>query len=326
MRDFLARRWFLLGLVGGVAVALVRPDWLRPWFGPLDPLYLVPAALFLTAWGLERRNLLDAVRRPWAALWATAISYGLVPALAWAAGHALPDADFRIGLLIMASVPCTLASAVIWTRRAGGSEATALLVVLLTTSTSWLFTTAWLTAMTGVEAHVDAPALMRLLLLALLAPVAAGQLVRAAPPLAAFVARRRRLLGVVAQLLVLAVILKASVGVGEQLAGSGPRPAPGLILLTIVLCLGVHLAAWAAGFWSSGWLRFGRPAQAAVGFACSQKTLPVALVVYAYFAREHPLAVFPLVVYHFGQLFVDTLIADRLAGRSVEPQTAPVEV
>jgi sodium/bile acid cotransporter 7 len=323
MRDFLARRWFLLGLVGGVALALVRPDWLRPWFEPLDPLYLVPAALFLTAWGLERRNILDAVRRPWPALWATAISYGLVPALAWAAGHALPDEDFRIGLLIMASVPCTLASAVIWTRRAGGSEATALLVVLLTTCTSWLLTTAWLTGTTGVETHVDAPGLMRLLLLALLAPVAVGQLVRAAPPLAAFAARRRRLLGVVAQLLVLAVILKASVGVGKQLAGSETRPAVGLVVLTIMLCLGVHLAAWAVGFWSSGWLRFGRPAQIAVGFACSQKTLPVALVVYSYFAREHPLAVFPLVVYHFGQLFVDTLIADRLAQR-VTRRSLPV--
>jgi sodium/bile acid cotransporter 7 len=88
-----------------------------------------------------------------------------------------------------------------------------------------------------------------------------------------------------------------------------------LVGLTIVLALGVHLAAWAAGFWSSGRLRFGRPAQVAVGFACSQKSLPVALVVYAYFARAHPLAVFPLVVYHFGQLFVDTLIADRLAKR-----------
>jgi predicted Na+-dependent transporter len=118
--------------------------------------------------------------------------------------------------------------------------------------------------------------------------------------------------------LVLAVIVKAAVGVGDQFARSEAPPAAGLLLATLGLCLGIHLAAWTAGFWSSGWLRFGRPVGIAVGFSCSQKTLPVALVVYAYFAEDHPLAVFPLAFYHFGQLLVDTLIADRLSRRPAE--------
>src|SRR5262245_9156311 len=127
MRAFLRQRWFLLLLLGGVALAWLRPDWLRPATRWLEPRAAVAPALFLMAWTLESRSLLSAFLQPWPALWAVGISYGALPALGWLAGTLLPDADLRLGLLIVASVPCTLASAVLWTRMAGGCDATALL-------------------------------------------------------------------------------------------------------------------------------------------------------------------------------------------------------
>ena len=45
-------------------------------------------------------------------------------------------ADVRIGLILVASVPCTLSTAVLWTRLAGGNEATALLTAMGTTCIS----------------------------------------------------------------------------------------------------------------------------------------------------------------------------------------------
>src|SRR5208282_6908110 len=102
--------------------------------------------------------------RPWPAFWAMAISYGALPAAAWAASVVLPVEDFRIGLLIMTAVPCTLASAVLWTRMGHGDDATTLLVVLLTTATSWLVTPAWLALTTGTVVDVDTGAMMRDLL------------------------------------------------------------------------------------------------------------------------------------------------------------------
>ncbi len=82
------------------------------------------------------------------------------------------------------------------------------------------------------------------------------------------------------------------------------------------LCVSLHLTALFAGLWSSKALGFDRPSQIAVAFACSQKTLPVALLLFeTYFKDAYPLAVVPMVFYHVGQLIVDTFIAQELARR-----------
>src|SRR5207248_2195862 len=147
------------------------------------------------------RHLLDVLKRPWPALWAFALSAAAVPFAAWLLLPLLPTA-FGIGLLISASVPCTLASALLWTRRAGGDEATVLLVIVLSTSTAWLTTTAWLTFGTGATVAVDAVAMMLDLLLLLVLPFGLGQACRALGPLARLAVRGRRPLGVAAQLLI----------------------------------------------------------------------------------------------------------------------------
>src|SRR5205807_364601 len=162
---------------------------------------------FLMACSLESRSLFQALLRPWPALWATLLSYGLLPILGWLVGGLVAHEDLRIGLMLTASVPCTLASAVLWTRLAGGREATA-------------------------------------------------------------------------QLLVLSIILKAAVDVRDQL-GTRAEALPGAeILLACVLALGLHLTALFSGLTSSGLLGFDRADRIAIAFACSQKTLPVALFLF----------------------------------------------
>src|SRR4051812_9637301 len=131
MRSFLSRRWFLLVLAAGCLVAWFAPAALH-WTVHLDPRFVVAPALFLAALSLESRTLFQSILRPWPAVWATLMSYGLVPLLAWSATSLFANTDLRIGLMIIASVPCTLVSAVFWTRLARGNEATAMLVILLT--------------------------------------------------------------------------------------------------------------------------------------------------------------------------------------------------
>jgi sodium/bile acid cotransporter 7 len=317
MKKLVLRRWFLLLLLAGLLVVWLYPQGLRPVTAHLEPRALVALALFLMAWGLQSRHLLRSLLRPLPALWAVLLSYGLLPALAYLFGWLLADADLRIGLLIMASVPCTLASAVIWTRLAGGNEATALLVVVLTTALSWLATTAWLVLATGTSTSIRTTDLMGGLLLVLLLPVGLGQLVRVFAPLAQAAVRFKPFLSVVSQVLILSIILKAAVEVRDQLTEKASLPGLSAFLATAAACLGTHLAALLCGWWSSQGLRFERPQRIAVAFACSQKSLPVALYVFAgYFQPASPLAVVPLVFYHVGQLIVDTLIADSMAHRA----------
>src|SRR5690348_28014 len=110
MRATLARHWFLLALVVGLGLALALPDPLRPLARRIDPRLTVAAALFLMAWTMPGKALADELRRPWPAAWAVAVSYGIVPALAWLLGRFAPLPDLGVGLLLVSSVPCTLAS------------------------------------------------------------------------------------------------------------------------------------------------------------------------------------------------------------------------
>src|SRR5437763_11842322 len=124
MKPFLARHWFLLALLGGLVVAGVFHAALLAPVALLDERCVIGVALFLMAVGLEARSLGRAVWFPWPALWAVLISYAVLPPLAAAVGQLMPGRDdYRLGFLIMASVPCTLASAIVWTRRAGGNAA-----------------------------------------------------------------------------------------------------------------------------------------------------------------------------------------------------------
>jgi sodium/bile acid cotransporter 7 len=313
MKEFCLKRWFLLLLVGAILLAAWMPRFLRPVVAMLEPKVIVSVALFLMAWCLESHHLRNTLLHPWPALWAVGISYTLLPALAWMTGFLLEVADFRLGLLIIASVPCTLASAVLWTRMAQGNEATALLVTLLTTGTSWLATTGWLMVGAGKHVELDVGSLMWGLFLVLVFPVGAGQLLQMISPLAQFAKRHRTGLGVVSQILVLSIIFRAAVEMFDKLESGTVTVTTMSIAAVAAACLTVHLIGLAFGYWSSRALPFDRPNQIAVAIACSQKSLPVALFLYQTYSEDYPLAVIPLAIYHVGQLIVDTIIAERLA-------------
>ncbi len=323
MRAFLARRWFLLVVVAGALVVWLAPGGLR-WTRPVNPSVTGAVAIFLTAWGLETRRLVGALVRPLAALWAVAVSFGLLPALAWLAGPLLPPGDLRLGLMVMAAVPCTLASAVIWTRLAGGDEATALCVTLLTNLTGWLATTAWLTLATAVSpGGAAAPALMGKLLWILVLPLGLGQALRAVGPLARAAARYKPALGVTARLLTLVIMLKAAFEVRDRLDRGPAEVDAGLLFVTALACLAVHLGALAAAYATAAAWGFPQPTRIAVALAGSQKTLPVALILFDAYYTAYPLAVVPMVFFHVGQLVVDTFIADWFAGRAPARPAGP---
>jgi predicted Na+-dependent transporter len=127
---------------------------------------------------------------------------------------------------------------------------------------------------------------------------------------------------VVSQLLIFSIILKAAVDIRLKLAEDNSGLVTSSLIGAALLAVGMHLAALFTGLLGGRALGFVRADCIAVGFGCSQKTLPVALFLFdRYYRDAYPLAAVSLVLYHVGQLLVDTLIADWLARKRASQET-----
>lgn len=325
MRSLFARHWFLLVLALIVGSALCFPATVHRVTQYWDPRWTVAFSLFLMAWTMPTQSLIAEMRHPFASVWAVLLSYGLVPGTSWLLGMLAPDEDVKIGLILVSCVPCTLSSAVLWTRLAGGNEATALLATVGTTFISWFMTTAWLSWLTSTAVELDIGRMMLDLVVSLILPTVLGQALRRIPPGKRFADQHKLAISAASQCFVLAIVLKAGVSVGEKLHADSAPDGPRIFAWSIALAVALHLLSLWGGLLSARGLGLDRGRQIAVAFASSQKTLQISLVLYEeYFKPRFPFAVMPLLFYHVGQLLLDTMIAKRLRqGTPADRDPAP---
>ena len=302
-----------------VGFTLWMPRVMHPATDFWEPRLTMGASLFLMAFTMPTRSLIAEFRQPYASLWAVFLSYGLVPVCAWLLGHATRHEDLRIGLILISAVPCTLSSAILWTRMAGGNEATALLAVMGTTFLSWILTTAWLYGLTGTAAEIQLVAVAFDLIVSLILPVILGQALRAISSCARIAEQNKVFISALSQCFVLAIVLKAGVTVGDKLHAQYAEDAAEIFAWGIGLAVTLHLFALGSGLLTGRWLRFDRGRQIAIGLSASQKTLPVSLVLYEQYYTAYPYAVIPLLFYHVGQLLLDTVIAKQIAKEGPAP-------
>jgi sodium/bile acid cotransporter 7 len=312
MRSFLHRRWFLVSLVALLAAGVSYYRELAPAIDRVPADGLVFGVLFVMAFSLRTSDVGSALRRPTGWLLAIVVSLVVLPPLAWAAGRWLVR-DLADGLIIATAVPCTLGSAAVMTRRAGGNDVIALVVTLLTNLACFVVTPAWLETLTGRTGGPEQSFTQLVAKLAALVmlPIAVGQLLRQPPRIGNWATQHRIALGVVAQVGILTMVLIGAVRCGEQLAilETGVAPVAGQLAAVVVIVAGLHLTAWALSYWAAR--RAGLPEDdlPAVAFAGSQKTLMIGIAIALDFGG---LAVLPMMAYHVEQLLIDTLLADRL--------------
>ncbi len=327
------KRWFLVALLviipGGMLLgASLSNEALASLVGNIPTKGVTAAVLFLMAVSLDSRLLGASLRSPGPVVLASLVNLGLVPLLAWGIMDRQMLPDFRYGLLIAGSVPCTLAAASVWTRKAHGNDAVSLLVTLVTNGLCFLITPFWLNLATaGRSVQLDARSMIADLAVVVLLPTLAGQLLRQVPIIGAFATRHKIAIGVVAQLLILSVVFRGTCEAGRRMESFGP----GLNLTAVIFvwgtCIILHLIGMAAGIGVARLCGFQQRDQSAVAFAASQKTLPIGIFLATdptMFGNPHfleagigiPFAVFPIMMYHVSQLFIDTVVADILAARS----------
>ena len=221
VKTWLLKRWFLLALAVVLIVGFSGAETFASLAdAPLLRRGIVAIVLFVMALPLGLDAVWRAIRYPGPSLLAAGINFGLLPLLAWGLYLTvmLPlglNHQLAVGILIAAATPSTLASAAVWTRRAGGNDTVPVLVTLITNLSCFVVTPLWLVTMTGeqVGAVELGPMVIKLLCLIVL-PMSAAQLCRLRAPVRDWAAAHKGTLGVVAQCGVLAMILVGSVRAG----------------------------------------------------------------------------------------------------------------
>lgn len=247
-----------------------------------------------------------AIRAPWAALYASMLNFLLIPLLAWASSFWF-DPFLGQGLIVAAAVPCTLASAAVWTRRAGGNDSVAIFVTLFTNLLCFALTPFWIWLTLGEVAEVSTQELIWKLLLLVVLPILLAQLFRQYRPFGEWTTRRKIQLSVSAQIGILIMVMIGAIKMGLRMSeDSSTFTWTGILKVLLVVNL-IHLFALFFGRWSAGVLGFNRPDQIAIGIAGSQKTLMVGLNI----AVDLKSSILPMLLFHVCQLFFDTLIVDR---------------
>ncbi|MEZ6132048.1 MAG: bile acid:sodium symporter [Planctomycetaceae bacterium] len=326
MRSFLQRHWFLVGLVvlipsaitaaqSGASSALIQT------VDAVPTSYCTAAILFLMAVTLNSGRLFDSLRRPAPVFTACAVNQLAIPVLCLPLLALQKSADMKVGLLIAASVPCTMAAASVWTRRAGGNDAVSLLVTLITNGLCFVVTPAWMTLgatwfnTADTASQLQFSDLMLKLTLAALCPAIIGQCLRLSVHIRTYVDAHKTSFSNVAQAIILTLVFisafRGGLKFGQDGMSNGVRHLEFAgVWLSVI---GLHLSGMGIAWLSSGWLRFHDADRAACAIAGSQKTLPIGILVSQ--ATGLPFSLLPILLYHASQLFIDTWIADRLNRR-----------
>jgi len=327
----LKRHWFLFGLLVSIpaAASLAQADLPQ---SVVDGILSVPTSyctasiLFLMAVTLDSGRLLNSVRRPMPAVLSCGVNQIVLPLLCLPLLAFQKSADLKVGLLIAASVPSTMAAASVWTRRAGGNDAVSLLVTLLTNGLCFVVTPIWMTvgsrwfATTDTSAGLGFQDMVVRLTLAALVPAVIGQVLRGSVPVRSFVDRNKPTFSTVAQLIILLLVFVSSFKGGQHFtSGSMADNLRHAEFATVwVCCIGLHLAAMLILWTTSGTLKIAEEDRRACVFAGSQKTLPIGILVSQ--ATGLPFSLLPILMYHASQLFIDTWVADRL---KLRPDSQP---
>lgn len=316
----LQQRWFLLALVAVLVGGMGWPASLAPLAAAVPRSAVVAVVMFLMALPLQTSVVWGAIRRPGPAWLAALVNSGLAPPLGWLAAWWLPH-ELATGVIVATSVPCTLAAATVWTRRAGGNDAVAILVTMITNLACFLVVPAWLWLLVGAKVSFDYSGLIWQLVLLVVLPIVAAQLLRQYRPLGGWATRFKAELGNVAQIGILSMVFVGAVGCGQRIheAANGQALTLRNVVVMLVGVAVVHLVLFVVGMSAARTLAMSRPDCIAVGIAGSQKTLMVGLYLALQFG---PLAILPMVGYHATQLIIDTLLADWLRRPAIAAQPA----
>jgi sodium/bile acid cotransporter 7 len=324
MKSFLLRYWFLIGLVLVIALASVVP-WMGAHGGPLYPhitLHMAVAGAFLiSGLTLPLTQLRTAAGHLRLHAFIQLFCFVLIPALMWLALPLITQSGASLaiaqGFIVLACLPITIASCVIFTRAAGGNEAGALCNSVLGNLIGLIITPALLLLLLGTHGEAPITDVFKQLSVEVLLPLTVGQILRLLAGKRAVVFERLRQIPSVLLLYLIFCVFcatfsaTAAVDTGRNIA------------VTISAAAILHGVLLALSWWLSGLtvFRFTRADRIAALFCSTQKTIALGVPLLSILYEHHPQLAWltlPLVCYHPLQLVVSGVLAARFRA------TAPV--
>lgn len=321
--NFLKQNWFLvsMGLALGLGYTVSAPlAWLAEvsWLRAI----MVFTVLFAMALPIPFRDVRSRLANPQPAVLAVVINLLLAPLLAWLLSQLLPG-SLGGGLLVASVVPSTMASAAVWTKRAGGDESIPIMVTLATSLLAVVFAPLWLWLLLGKSVQLDVARMTLDLSLTVVLPICLAQVFTTHRKIASLASQYQASLSLYCQLAILLMVSIGAIQLGQtpadQAMSQQGMPLFILVPLMIFLTLSVHVIALTIGFFGAKKLGMSHAEQIAVSLSGSQKTLMIGLKL----AVDCGVSVLPMIVFHVGQLLLDAILVDRWRKKKGTPPSMP---
>jgi|GEM_PF-1794106 sodium/bile acid cotransporter 7 len=306
--------WFVLCLGLAVLLAARAPSVGSP-HGLLHASswsWLIVPTMFTFSGLLLRTHEIRAAAADWR-LHVLTQGYNLLvlPLLFWGAAILLAqahlDASLCCGLIVLGALSTTTTTGVAFTREAGGDEAGALFNATLGSLLGVVATPLFILAATGRSGQLPVLEVMGKLVVQVVVPIIAGQLIQLVIPKA--LSRARKALSLAGMLLLLLLVYLVFCASLE----GGLGASAGQITLIAVLVVVLHAVAIAGAVQASSWpvWRLSRTRRTAAVICSTQKTaalgLPLLLVVFGGDPALGLIAL-PLLIYHPLQLLAASIM------------------
>ena len=317
----LTKHWFLTALAICFAVGYFGASSLKPL---LEMTLLRSGVVFVVMWAMGVTLQADTIRRsmtrPFPSLLAIAINVAVVPLLCLPTMWLLPEKLFG-GLFVTAIVPCTLASASVWTRKAAGDDSIAMMTTVVTNLACVLVVPLGILLMLSQQAEIDVAQQVSKLTIVVVVPLLLAQVMRRFGA-ATWADRNKPRLSMLGQVGILVMVVFGAISSATMVDQAGAAVTAiswGSLALLVVAAATVHTLALCFGVMIARGFQLARPSQIAIGIAGSQKTLMVGLQI----AIDCGVSVIPMLVYHLSQLVIDTIVAERWKRKSDQEHPLP---
>jgi sodium/bile acid cotransporter 7 len=316
----LKRQWFLGALLMIVLIGSSFPQMVMHVTGRVSIRVLVVPVMFLMSLTLDTSEIAAAIRQPVGVVLGVLLGYTVVPLLAWLASQALWHSmpDMAVGLVIVSTMPCTLASATLWTRMAGGNDALALLITVGSNSLSFLAAPVLLALILGRAVALSPLTMMLDLLTVILLPVLGGQLLRLWPLIRDRADHHRSIMSLLGQCMILVLVVTGIARAAIQVQTQGQTVNAGDLLWILGAVAVVHSLSLLLSDLAGRGAGLSRADRMALLFGGSQKTLPAGLFIAQSFFPAFALASIPSLLYHASQLIIDSFVAEGLRKASAK--------